>query len=302
LKRYCNERGIEIIGDIPIFVAHDSADVWANPELFDLDEKGHPRTMAGVPPDYFSKTGQCWGNPLYRWDVMEQIGYRWWIDRIRSMLNIVDIIRVDHFRGFEKYWEIPAGSETAENGEWVKGPGDRFFAVLLETFGKLPFIAEDLGYITEEVHELRDRWELPGMRVLQFAFGDRSLENPHKPFNFIKNCIVYTGTHDNDTSAGWLSDVRSPEMREEKEFAIRYMGGNEREPVWDFIRLALSSVADTAIIPMQDVLALGSEARMNLPATMGNNWRWRMKENQLKPELSFRLRQMNSDYGRLPKK
>ncbi len=302
LKRYCNDRGIEIIGDIPIFVAHDSSDVWANPELFDLDEKGNPKTAAGVPPDYFSKTGQCWGNPLYRWDAMEQSGYRWWIDRIRSMLNMVDIIRLDHFRGFEKYWEIPAGSETAVNGKWVKGPGDRFFAVLLETFGKLPFIAEDLGYITEEVHELRDRWELPGMRVLQFAFGDQSLENPHKPFNFIKNCIVYTGTHDNDTSAGWFSDVHSPETREEKEFAIRYMGGNHEKPVWDFIRLALSSVADTAIIPMQDVLELDSEARMNLPATMGNNWRWRMKENQLNPELSSRLRQMNSDYGRLLQK
>jgi 4-alpha-glucanotransferase len=296
LKRYCNEHGIQIIGDIPIFIAHDSADVWANPELFDLDKMGNPKTIAGVPPDYFSETGQCWGNPLYRWDVMEQNGYRWWIERIRSMLNQVDIIRLDHFRGFEKYWEIPAGNETAVNGKWVKGPGDRFFAALMEVFGKLPFIAEDLGYITEEVHEMRDRWEFPGMRVLQFAFGDRSLENPHKPFNFIKNCVAYTGTHDNDTSAGWFSDIKNSE---EAKFALRYMGGNGEEPIWDFIRLVLSSVADIAIIPMQDVLGLGAEARMNLPATVGNNWRWRMREDQLKPELSSRLRQMNLDYGRL---
>jgi 4-alpha-glucanotransferase len=299
LKRYCNKLGIEIIGDIPIFIAHDSADVWANPEMFDLDETGFPNTMAGVPPDYFSKTGQCWGNPLYRWDIMEQNGYQWWIERIQSMLNQVDIIRLDHFRGFEKYWEIPAGSKTAVNGRWVKGPGDRFFAALLEVFGKLPFIAEDLGYITEEVHELRGRWEFPGMRVLQFAFGDRSLENPHKSFNLINNCVVYTGTHDNDTSAGWFSDVKTFDKREEKEFALRYMGSNGQDAVWDFIRLALSSVADMAVIPMQDVLSLGSEARMNLPASMGNNWRWRMKADQLRPELSSRFRQMNQDYGRL---
>ncbi len=299
LKRYCNQLGIEIIGDIPIFVSHDSADVWANPELFDLDEKGNPKTIAGVPPDYFSKTGQCWGNPHYCWDAMDKTGYQWWIERIRSMLNQVDLIRIDHFRGFEKYWEIPAGSETAENGRWVEGPGDRFFAALLKVFGKLPFIAEDLGYITNEVHELRDRWGFPGMRVLQFAFGDRSLENPHKPFTFIKNCVVYTGTHDNDTSGGWFSGVHAPDTRVEREFALRYMGSDGQEPVWDFIRLALSSVADIAIIPMQDVLSLGSEARMNLPATIGNNWRWRMTADQLKPELAARLRQMNLDYGRL---
>ena len=256
--------------------------------------------MAGVPPDYFSKTGQCWGNPLYRWDAMEKSGYQWWIERIRSMLNQVDIIRIDHFRGFEKYWEIPAGSQTAVNGRWVEGPGDRFFAAILRAFGKLPFIAEDLGYITDEVHKLRDRWGFPGMRVLQFAFGDRSLENPHKPFTFIKNCVVYTGTHDNDTSRGWFSDAKMSPTHEEKEFALRYMGSNGQAPEWDFIRLALSSVADIAVIPMQDILSLGSEARMNLPATVENNWRWRMTDDQLKPELSARLRQMNSDYGRLP--
>jgi 4-alpha-glucanotransferase len=299
LKKYCNDRGLEIIGDIPIFISHDSADVWANPELFDLDNKGNPRTIAGVPPDYFSETGQCWGNPLYRWDAMEQSGYRWWIERMQSMLTMVDIVRLDHFRGFEKYWEIPAGNKTAVIGRWVEGPGNRLFEALLESLGTLPFIAEDLGYITPEVHELRDHWGFPGMRVLQFAFGDESLENPHKPFNFIQNCVAYTGTHDNDTTAGWFA---SGEGRAEREFALQYMGNRGNDLVWDFIRLALSSVADTAIVPMQDVLGLGSEARMNMPSTVDNNWRWRMLENQLDPELSSRLRAMNRYYGRLPVK
>jgi 4-alpha-glucanotransferase len=299
LKSYCNERGIEIIGDIPVFVAHDSADVWANPELFDLDEKGNPKTVAGVPPDYFSDTGQRWGNPLYRWEVMEQTGYRWWIERLRSMLQMVDTVRLDHFRGFEKYWEIPAASKTAVDGRWVNGPGDRLFKALQSALGKLPFIAEDLGYITPEVHELRDRWGFPGMRVLQFGFGDESTENPHKPYNFVRHCVVYTGTHDNDTTAGWFSAKASARDRASRESALRYMGSGGSDAVWDFIRLALSSVADTAILPMQDVLDLGSEARMNLPATIGKNWVWRMREDQLKPELAARLRSMNRTYGRL---
>ena len=296
VKKYCNERGIKIMGDIPIFIAHDSSDVWANPEMFDLDEKGSPRTIAGVPPDYFSETGQCWGNPLYRWDVMEQTGYGWWIERIRSMLDMVDIVRLDHFRGFEKHWEIPAGSRTAVNGRWVDGPGDRFFQALFNSFGPLPFVAEDLGYITPEVHQLRDRWGFPGMRVLQFAFGDPSADNPHKPYNFIQNCVAYTGTHDNDTTAGWFS---SKQLRNENESALQYLNGNVDDAVWGFVRLVLSSVADTAIVPMQDVLCLGSEARMNLPATTGNNWRWRMREDQLKPELAKKLRELNRIYGRL---
>jgi 4-alpha-glucanotransferase len=301
LKKYCNERGIEIIGDIPIFIAHDSADVWANPELFDLDEKGNPFTVAGVPPDYFSETGQCWGNPLYRWDVMRENGYRWWIERLRLLLDMVDIIRLDHFRGFEKYWEIPAGSETAVNGRWVKGPGNRLFQALQQALGKLPFIAEDLGYITPEVHELRDRWGFPGMRVLQFAFVDASPENPHKPYNFIQNCVAYTGTHDNDTTAGWfVAAADGPQARAEREAALSYMGSRDGDPVWDFIRLLLSSAADTAILPMQDALCLGSEARMNLPATVGNNWRWRLKKDQLIPQVSSRLHEMNRIYGRLP--
>ena len=299
LKNYCRKNGIEIIGDIPIFVAHDSADVWANPELFDLDKQGRPRTVAGVPPDYFSETGQLWGNPLYLWEAMKDSGYSWWIERLRFLLDIVDIIRLDHFRGFEKYWEIPAGAKTAVEGRWVHGPGDDFFQALQSALGKLPFIAEDLGYITKEVHELRDRWGFPGMRVLQFAFGDDSPENPHKPHNFIQNCVVYTGTHDNDTSYGWFTAINDAKDRAEREFALHYMGSDGTDAVWDFIRLALASVADTAIIPMQDILGLGSEARMNFPATMGNNWRWRIRTKHLKPELVGRLYEMNRIYGRI---
>jgi 4-alpha-glucanotransferase len=298
LKKYCNERNIKMMGDIPIFVAHDSADVWANPELFDLDEKGNPKTAAGVPPDYFSETGQYWGNPLYRWDVMERTGYSWWITRVQSKLAMFDIVRLDHFRGFEKYWEIPAGSETAATGRWVKAPGDSLFQALKDALGKLPFVAEDLGYITPEVHKLRDRWRFPGMRVLQFAFGDKSPKNPHKPHNFIRNCVVYTGTHDNDTSAGWFSASTDAQARAERESALRYMGSSGSDVVWDFIRLALSSVADTVILPMQDVLGLGSEARMNLPATTKHNWIWRMREEQLRSAPAARLLEMNQMYGR----
>ncbi|MBN1571120.1 MAG: 4-alpha-glucanotransferase [Acidobacteria bacterium] len=299
LKKYCNDRGVEIIGDIPIFVAHDSADVWANPQLFDLDGSGQTRTVAGVPPDYFSETGQCWGNPLYRWDVMEQTGYRWWIDRVKFMLETVDIIRLDHFRGFEKYYEIPGDAATAVNGRWKEGPGDRFFEVLQQSLGKIPFIAEDLGYITPEVHALRDRWGFPGMRVIHFAFGDQSLENPHKPHNFVRNCIVYTGTHDNDTTVGWFRRRSGDQVRGEIELALRYMGKDGNDGAWDFIRMALSSVADIAILPMQDVLSLGSEARMNVPATVENNWRWKMRKDQLNPELAGKLYEMNLIYGRL---
>ena len=299
LKKYCNKRGIQIIGDMPIFIAHDSADVWANPELFDLDAQGNPRTVAGVPPDYFSETGQRWGNPLYRWDAMEKTGYRWWIDRVKFTLQMVDVIRLDHFRGFEKFWEIPGDAATAINGCWRPGPGDRFFELLQESLGKVPFIAEDLGYITPEVHALRERWGFPGMRVLQFAFGDQSQDNQHKPYNCIPHCIVYTGTHDNDTTAGWFRRSAGDAACSEIEMALYYMGSDGADAVWDFIRLALSSVADTAILPMQDVLGLGTEARMNVPGTVENNWRWRMREDQLKPELAARLRALNRMYGRL---
>jgi 4-alpha-glucanotransferase len=306
LKRYCNERGIRIMGDIPIFVAHDSADVWANPELFDLDPDGEPRNVAGVPPDYFSATGQLWGNPLYRWDEMARTGYRWWIERVRSVLELVDFVRIDHFRGFEKYWAIPRAAETAASGEWLEGPGDELFSAFQKEFGDIPFIAEDLGHITPEVHALRDRWGFPGMRVLQFAFGNESATDYFKPYNFIPNCVVYTGTHDNDTTLGWFRMVEpggtqtAEQMRAEREFALRYVQGQGSEIHWDFIRLAMSAVAEDAIFPMQDALGLGSEARMNKPASTEKNWQWRLLRDQLRPELSARLRMLNRTYGRLP--
>ncbi len=306
LKSYCHDRQIEIIGDIPIFVAHDSADVWANPELFDLDEKGLTRTIAGVPPDYFSATGQCWGNPLYRWEAHERSGYHWWIERVRATLELVDIVRIDHFRGFEKYYEIPGDAKTAVNGRWIEGPGDRFFEALEKALGKLPIIAEDLGYITPEVHALRDRWGFPGMRVLQFAFGNESPWDPFKPYNFIPNCVVYTGTHDNETTVGWfasagagMSTLTAEQSRKERKFALGYMNGTAGGIHWDFIRTALSSVAQTAIFPMQDALGLGSEARMNFPGTTVGNWTWRLLPDQINPDLSARMRSLSKIYGRI---
>ena len=296
LKQYCNELGIKIIGDVPIFVAHDSADVWSNRRLFDLDEEGNPRNVAGVPPDYFSETGQLWGNPLYRWEEMARDGYTWWVDRIRVAMNMTDIIRLDHFRGFEKFYQVPAGSDTAIDGIWVNGPGDRLFRALSDALGKLPFIAEDLGYITPDVHALRDRWGFPGMRILQFAFSDEKSDNPHKPYNHKRNSVVYTGTHDNDTTCGWFTDDTTHTAGEA---ARAYMGSTGDDQVWNFIRMALGSVADTVILPMQDVLKLTSEARMNIPSTKENNWKWRMTKNALQPELAAGLCSMNRIYGRL---
>ena len=303
LKEYCHGRGVRLIGDLPIFVAHDSADVWGNPELFNLDEHGHPQAVAGVPPDYFSATGQLWGNPLYRWDVMERTDYRWWIHRIRSMFEQADWVRIDHFRGFEKFYEIPAGSTTAAHGRWVEGPGDRIFAALAKEFGSLPFIAEDLGFITPEVLALRDRWGFPGMRVLQFAFGDDSLRDPFRPCNYVRNCVAYTGTHDNDTTVGWFRAVQAPsqtseEMRAERARALRYLKSDGAEIHWDFIRAVVASIADFAIYPLQDVLGLDSEARMNLPSRAENNWHWRFLPEQLEPELGARLRELSRQYGR----
>jgi len=250
-----------------------------------------------VPPDYFSETGQLWGNPLYRWDEMARDGFAWWIDRIRAAMRMTDIIRLDHFRGFEKFYQIPAGADTAVDGTWVQGPVDRLFNALSNALGKLPFIAEDLGYITPEVRALRDRWGFPGMRILQFGFGEEQRDNPHRPYNFIKNCVAYTGTHDNDTTAGWFADKTTRESGKE---ALVYMGSAGGSPVWDFIRLALASVADTVILPMQDILELGSDARMNTPSTKGNNWNWRMTEDAVMPELAVKLRDMVHCYGRQP--
>jgi 4-alpha-glucanotransferase len=305
LARYANAKGVRIIGDLPIFVAHDSADVWAHPELFHLDEEGNPTKVAGVPPDYFSETGQLWGNPLYRWDVMKKNDYQWWVERIRATLSMVDIVRLDHFRGFEKYWAVPGGETTAVNGKWEQGPGAKLFNAIKVALGDLPIIAENLGYITPQVEKLRNDFDFPGMRILQFAFGTDEQADEFKPYNFTPNTVVYTGTHDNDTTIGWFtsegtgdSTRTEEEVREEREFVLKYLGTDGREIHWDFIRLALSSVADTAIVPLQDVLGCGSEARMNVPARESGNWGWRFRAQDLTPQIRARLAELTEIYGR----
>jgi 4-alpha-glucanotransferase len=307
LAHYANAKGIHIIGDVPIFVAHDSADVWAHPELFHLDETGQPTKVAGVPPDYFSETGQLWGNPLYRWDVLQQMGYHWWIERLRATLAQVDIVRLDHFRGFEKYWAVPAGETTAVNGQWEEGPGASLFKAFkkaLATKGQLPIIAEDLGLITAEVDKLREAFGFPGMRILQFSFDADPQADEFKPYNYKPNSVVYTGTHDNDTAIGWFnagvgdSTRTMEEVEAERAFVLKYLNSDGSEINWDLIRAALASVANTAIIPLQDVLGCGSEARMNVPARESGNWGWRYEAAQLTPELRTRLKEMTNVYGR----
>jgi len=305
LKKYCHDRGIRLFGDMPIYVSLDSDTVWLHPELFYLDESGRPTLVAGVPPDYFSATGQLWGNPLYCWDLMAQDGYAWWIERIKATLSLVDIVRIDHFRGFEKYWEVSGGDATARNGRWVPGPGADLFEAIKNALGDMPIIAEDLGVITPEVDALRERLGFPGMRVLQFAFGTDPKADDYRPHNYPRNCVVYTGTHDNNTTIGWFREevlgdtTQSREVREaEKRLALKYMGSDGKEVNWDFIRLALMSVADTAIIPLQDVLGLGAEARMNRPATASGNWAWRFTRDMLTGEIKARLREMTTIYGR----
>lgn len=307
LKNYCNLRDIQIIGDIPIYVSLDSADVWSNPQIFKLDENKNPTVVAGVPPDYFSSTGQLWGNPIYRWDVLKQDGYKWWISRIARNLKLFDILRLDHFKGFSDFWEVPSTEETAHYGRWVQGPRDDFFQALHRRFPCLPLIAEDLGIITAEVRELRDRFEFPGMCVLQFAFGKDPLSNKYRPHNYERNCVAYTGTHDNSTIVGWLSDTSSyrtsteEEVRRERENALNYIGsrGKMRKGVhWEFIRVLFMSVANLVIIPMQDILGLGEEARMNTPSKAQGNWEWRFKFNQITPRVKRKLREMTEIYGR----
>jgi 4-alpha-glucanotransferase len=294
VKRYANERGIAVVGDIPIFVSFDSADTWANPELFYLDEQGNPTAIAGVPPDYFSATGQRWGNPLYRWGRMAERGYGWWIDRFRSSLDFYDLIRVDHFRGFEAYWEIPAEEPTAVRGRWVRGPGQRFFDAVRAALGELPVIAEDLGVITPKVERLRDANGLPGMKVLQFAFaGDAS--DPYLPHNYPRRSAVYTGTHDNDTTLGWYRKASEPE----RDAVRRYLARSDERVVWELIRLAQGSVADIAVVPLQDVMGLDSDARMNTPGQAAGNWGWRFRPEQLEPWMAPQLREMAELYGRL---
>lgn len=296
LKRYANERGILILGDVPIYVAYDSADVWAHQHLFHLDEEGHPTVVAGVPPDYFSATGQLWGNPLYRWDRMADEGYRWWVERFRAVRQLVDIVRLDHFRGFEAYYEIPAGARTAAQGRWVPGPGEALFRAVFQELGTFPIVAEDLGIITQEVEHLRRRLGFPGMKVLQFAFGGDAA-NPYLPHNYEPDCVVYTGTHDNDTTVGWFQNA----SQAERDFCLRYLGYTPENIAWALIRLAASSVAWLTIVPVQDVLGLGSEARMNVPGRVEGNWQWRLSPEMLGRPAIEKLALITETYGRAPR-
>lgn len=291
---HASKLGIKIIGDIPIFVAHDSADVWSHPELFFLDEKGQAKVVAGVPPDYFSPTGQLWGNPLYRWKVHRASGYDWWIQRIRSVLRQVDIVRLDHFRGFAGYWQVSGKAKTAVKGRWVRGPGNDFFRVVQDALGDLPIIAEDLGVITPDVEAIRNRYSLPGMKILQFSFAGGP-KDPFLPHSYPQNCVVYTGTHDNDTARGWYERV--PEG--EREFYRRYLDRDGSQVAWDLIRASWASVAVMALAPFQDFLALGNEARMNYPGNPSGNWTWRMPGEALNPDLQGRIRELNYLYDRL---
>jgi 4-alpha-glucanotransferase len=306
LREAARARGVRLMGDVPIFVAHDSADVWAHPGLFHLDHDGRPSVQAGVPPDYFSATGQLWGNPLYRWDALARSGYAWWIARLRAVFELVDVVRLDHFRGFEAYWEVPGDAETAISGRWVKGPGPAFFEALRASFGELNLVAEDLGLITPEVEALRDAFALPGMAILQFAFGSDAHGNDFLPHNYERRKVVYTGTHDNDTIVGWWnagvgdSTRTAAEVERERERALAYVGGDGREVHWDFIRTLFVSVADVAIVPLQDVLGVSSEGRMNLPGRASGNWRWRFAASDLAPEVRRRLRAITEGSGRTP--
>jgi 4-alpha-glucanotransferase len=285
LRAYCAGRGIRIIGDVAIFVNYDSADVWTNPGIFELDENYLPIRVSGVPPDYFSATGQRWGNPLYRWDVLAEQGFAWWVDRIRRAQSLYDIIRLDHFRGFEAFWAIPAENETAENGEWIKAPGAELFQRLRDVLGDLPFIAEDLGIITPEVDALREQFNLPGMRILQFGFSDRGAHN-YLPHRYVPNTVVYTGTHDNNTTLGWWDHEAT---KAEKDAVKTYLGTSKKDVVWAMIRAAETSVADTCILPVQNLLELGEAGRMNMPSSTGDNWSWRLPEGALTPEIAEKL-------------
>lgn len=297
LKNYANGKGIEIIGDIPIYVAFDSADTWSHPELFQLDEKRNPTRVAGCPPDGFSSTGQLWGNPLYNWEAHKRTDYKWWIQRISHCFTVYDVVRVDHFRGFDEYYSIPYGAPTAENGKWIKGPGIDLFDEITKQLGKVNIIAEDLGYLTDSVRELVKKTGYPGMKVLEFAFDSRE-ESDYLPHNYDKNCVVYTGTHDNDTLLGWYDSI----SQEDKEFSKKYLNNyhtNKKDIHWDFIRLAAGSVANLCIVPIQDYLGLGGEARINIPSTLGENWKWRLNRNEITKELIKQIKDITKLYGRL---
>ncbi len=295
LKSVANNKGIKIIGDLPIYVADDSADVWAHPEFFKLSADKMPKCVAGCPPDAFSDTGQLWGNPIYDWDKIEKTGYKWWIERIDYSLKLFDVIRIDHFRGFDAYWEIPFGDATAENGKWIKGPGIKLFKAVEEALGKVDIIAEDLGFLTESVIELREDTGFPGMKVLEFAFDTRE-ESDYLPHNYDKNCVAYTGTHDNDTVVGWMHNV----PKADRTFAVEYLKLDKREGYhWGFVRGIWSSTASLAIAQMQDFLGLGSKSRMNTPSTLGGNWCFRISEKDLSEDLAKQIRVLTKRYGRL---
>jgi 4-alpha-glucanotransferase len=296
LRCYCAKRSVRMAGDIAIFVNFDSADVWTRPELFRLNADLEPEVVAGVPPDFFSKEGQRWGNPLYRWDVMKKEGYAWWIDRLRWATKNFDYVRLDHFRGFAQFWEIPASEPNAIRGQWVDGPKEDFFETVREKLGGLPFFAEDLGYITPDVHALRDRFQIPGMAVLQFGFGDPG-SHMHLPHTFTRNKVVYTGTHDNDTLLGWW---KSAVTDQERTHALAYLGHCDDGINWAMIRVAVDSPASLSVIPLQDVLSLGSEARMNVPSVDDGNWQWRFRADMLRPELAEKLALMAEVADRLP--
>jgi 4-alpha-glucanotransferase len=305
LKSACAERGIRLMGDLPIYVAHDSADVWAHRDLFKLREDGRLAVQAGVPPDYFSATGQLWGNPIYDWNAMRLSGYAWWIRRVRHAFHLFDVVRIDHFRGFEAYWEVPGDAVTAVNGRWTPGPGDELFHAISSALGDRPIIAENLGVITPAVEALRMRCGFPGMGILQFAFGTDPEAKNFRPHNLTHESAVYTGTHDNDTTVGWWQSTgegdstrSAADVESEKAFARRYLDTDGHEIHWTLIRTALASVADTAIIPMQDVLGLGSEHRMNLPGRTSANWRFRFSWDQVTPQITRRLRELVDTYDR----
>lgn len=299
LKRYANLRDIKIIGDIPIYVAHDSADVWSHREIFCLDEaSGEPALMAGVPPDYFSVTGQLWGNPVYNWEKLQATNFEWWVERFEAIFAYVDVTRIDHFRGFDAYWAVERGQETAMYGEWIKAPGTALLDLINQKFGDLPIIAEDLGVITPEVEALRDRYEFPGMKILQFAFG-AGPGDPFLPFNYDRNCVVYTGTHDNDTTVGWFNQLSNYERDE----VLRYLGCIDPQGIhWSLIRMGWMSIANMAIVPYQDLLGLDTDARMNFPGKPEGNWGWRYRPEALNREVGDRLKSMTYISGRTPHK
>jgi 4-alpha-glucanotransferase len=296
LREHARSDGVHLIGDLPFFVSPDSSDVWANPELFQLDEHRRPRFVAGVPPDYFSAQGQLWGNPVYDWEALRQTGYRWCIDRLRALLGHVDVVRLDHFRGFAAAWHVPASATTAQSGQWIPGPGADFFSAVKKELGTLPFIAEDLGVITPDVCALRDQFQLPGTRILQFAFDGHS-DNPYLPHNYIPNTVVYTGTHDNATTRGWFDALPEDQRRNVWNY-LKRPAGNSDEVAWELIRLAWSSVAGLAMVPLQDLLNLGAEARMNLPGSVEGNWRWRCTDEMLSARVLDRLRDLTTSSNR----